>query len=206
MPHEPTYEQPPRAGVGAPLRASVTRAIERAALDVLTEQGFGRLSMELVARRAGVGKAALYRRWPSKDAMIVDLVSEVGLEYAAAPDTGSLESDVAAFLRNAGAILAQPDVARIASQVYAELATASRLAGLIRAVMQPIKRERTTALLDRAIARGELRAGVDVELAADLLSGPLYWRVVVQRSPASTEVVDQLAAATAAALRALAPS
>ena len=192
-----------RAGSGASLQEGVTRAIEAAALEELATQGFGRLSMEAVARRAGVGKAALYRRWASRDEMVVDLVSEVGVEYAEAPDTGSLEGDVHAFLWNACEILREPRVARIASQVYAELATASPLAELIRATMQPIKQERTSALLARAVARGELPGGADAELAADLLSGPLYWRLVVQRGPADPALVARLAAATAAALRTL---
>ncbi|MFD0663561.1 TetR/AcrR family transcriptional regulator [Thermocatellispora tengchongensis] len=82
----------------AVLQPSVTNAITEAVLDELAEQGYARLSMEAVAKRAGVGKSALYRRWPSKQEMAISVISEFSLAQIEVPDTGSLRGDLRATL------------------------------------------------------------------------------------------------------------
>ena len=83
---------------GPVLQDAVTNALTTAFFEELAETGYGRLSMEAVARRAGAGKAALYRRWPSKQAMTAALVSQAATEAPEVADTGSLRGDVRAFL------------------------------------------------------------------------------------------------------------
>lgn len=78
----------------AVLQPDVTQAITEAVLDELAEVGYGRLSMEAVAKRAGVGKSALYRRWRSKHEMISAVVSEFSVSRAPEPDTGTLRGDL----------------------------------------------------------------------------------------------------------------
>src|ERR1700688_289755 len=78
----------------AVLRSDLTRAITLATLREFAAKGYGGFAMEAVARRAGVGKAAVYRRWPGKDAMIVEVLTGAGLEFAQSPDTGSLSGDL----------------------------------------------------------------------------------------------------------------
>ena len=81
------------------LQESVTAAITSAMFDQLAEVGYARMSMDAVARRAGVGKAALYRRWPCKQAMLIDLVeASILRNLPEVPDTGSLAGDVRRFL------------------------------------------------------------------------------------------------------------
>ncbi|KAA6217932.1 TetR/AcrR family transcriptional regulator [Streptomyces filamentosus] len=200
---------PRRAPAGAAvLREDVTEAIRAAVFEELAAVGFARMSIEGIARRAGVGKTAVYRRWKSKLALVLDLVGAVAAQGLPAPATGSLEGDVRALLTVASHALRHP----IASQVIPEL--------LVEAARQPeIAEPVRTALLDgldgkegvvaqivrEAVARGELPEGTDPARALDLLVGPLYWRLVVARTELPKGYVDELTRAAVAGLRTLRP-
>ncbi|MFB7939469.1 TetR/AcrR family transcriptional regulator [Streptomyces sp. NPDC056049] len=197
---------PRRAPAGAAvLREDVTEAIRAAVFEELAAVGFARMSIEGIARRAGVGKTAVYRRWKSKLALVMDLVGAVAAQGMPAPATGSLEGDVRALLTVASHALRHP----IASQVIPEL--------LVEAARQPeIAEPVRTALLDgqegvvaqivrEAVARGELPEGTDPARALDLVVGPLYWRLVVVRTDLPEGYVTDLARAAVAGLRTLPP-
>lgn len=186
---------------GGPLQRAVSEAIVRAAREELAEQGFARFSVESVARRAGVGKAALYRRWPSKEAMLGWLLKGAGVDYAEAPDTGSLRGDLEAYVLSAATVFSEPATARIAAHLYGELASDSAFARLIRETVQPLKDEPVRELLHRASARGEIPDDLDVNLAHDLLLGSLYWRLVVLRRELEQDEAGELAAMLDVALR-----
>ena len=172
-------------------RDDLTHAITLAALSEFAAHGYGGLSMEAVARRAGVGKAAVYRRWPGKEAMLVDVLGS-GLEFAGSPDTGSLEGDLVHYVRQAIAILRRPLVSRIMPHLYAAMNADSSFGRLIRSTIQPVKRDRAGEIIRRAIGRGELDAEIDMELAFDILAGPLYWRLVVTHGEINEDYVEQL--------------
>ncbi|KAK1177667.1 TetR/AcrR family transcriptional regulator [Streptomyces sp. NBS 14/10] len=174
---EPTRRAPSGA---AALRADKTAAIAEAVLDELAEHGYGRLSMEAVAKRAGVGKSALYRRWPSKQAMIIAVTSELSVELAEAPDTGSLRGDVLAMLGAVADWLTHPRFSRIFPDLIAEANRDPELAqALARSIGEP-RRSRVTEVLDRAVRRGELPPDTDRELALDLLGALVYWHVSIR--------------------------
>ncbi|WP_168733590.1 TetR/AcrR family transcriptional regulator [Deinococcus sp. Arct2-2] len=198
-----SVQQPPRGG--ALLRPDRTRAIWRAAIIELARVGYDQLSMDSVAKRAGVGKAALYRRWPSKEAMVIALISEIEIEIVVAADLGSLQADVRDYLSKAFKLLRRPLAARILPDLYAETSRDTALAAAIRIHVQQRKRESVQMLLARAVSRGELSFTPDYELAFDLLVGPIYWRALITKSPTSGTDLEQLAAATTAALKAWAP-
>src|SRR5882757_4143114 len=91
--------KPRRRPAGAAvLREEVTDAIRAAVFAELASVGYGRMSIESIARRAGVGKAAVYRRWPSKLPIVLDVVSALAVHSLPAPDTGTLLGDVKALL------------------------------------------------------------------------------------------------------------
>lgn len=175
----------------AVIRDDLTRAITLAALREFAAHGFGGLSMEAVARRAGVGKAAVYRRWSGKEAMLLDVLG-AGLEFAGAPDTGSLKGDLVHYVRQAIAILRRPLMSRIMPHLYAAMNADSSFGRLVRSTIQPVKRDRAGEIIRRAIGRGELDAEIDMELAFDILAGPLYWRLVVTRGEINDGYVEQL--------------
>jgi AcrR family transcriptional regulator len=197
---EPARRRPAGAAV---LQENVTSAIAAAAFAELAESGYARMSMEAVARRAGVGKAALYRRWDSKDAMLTDLVASAVRDHALIrPDTGTLHGDVGAYLRATAGQLSDPLVARIAPDFLSESPRNPALAAKLRQVIATPRREIADAMLSRAIDRSELPADLDHELALDLLMAPLGFRLLVTRGTADDSYLHRLTEATVAAIRA----
>jgi AcrR family transcriptional regulator len=163
----------------AVLQESVTAAITRAMFDQLAEIGYARMSMDAVARRAQVGKAAVYRRWPSKQAMLIDLVEAAILRnLPEVPDTGSLAGDVRGFLDVIVEQAADPRTRRIALDVLVETTRTPELATALHDVVDKPRRTAAASVLTRAIDRGELPAGVDLELGLDVLISPLLLRLL----------------------------
>ncbi|WP_035804511.1 TetR-like C-terminal domain-containing protein [Kitasatospora mediocidica] len=193
MPSQPSPQPPERRLPGGPvLQDSVTEAIAAAFFEELAQVGYARLSLEAVAKRAGAGKAAIYRRWPSKLAMTLTLVSQVTSSAVEISDSGTLRGDVLAFVTDAAAALRHRLPARIIPDLLAECGRNPELAqGLLTAVRDP-RRARAVGLLERAVERGELPADVDRDLALDLLVGPLYWRLAVVHAPTAPDYLDRL--------------
>jgi AcrR family transcriptional regulator len=197
-------EQTRRPPTGAAvLQENVTNAIAAAAFAELAESGYARMSMEAVARRAGVGKAALYRRWDSKDAMVIDLVASAVRGHALVqPDTGTLRGDVEAYIRATAGQLSDPLVSRIAPDFLGESSRNPAVAAALREVIATPRREIADALLSRAIRRDELPGDLDHELALDLLVAPLGFRTLISRAAIDDDYLRRLAYATVAALKA----
>jgi AcrR family transcriptional regulator len=189
----------------AVLRGEITTAIRRAVVQELAAVGYGRLSIEAVARRAGVGKTAVYRRWSSKLDMVLELVSNVAGQSLPLPDTGTLRGDLEVVLRIITRALSHPLASQIVPDLLAEAARNPQIAKTLGEVLRTNQHDIGMQLIDRAIARGELSAGTDPDLAIDLIVGPLYWRLAVARTGESAEYLPRMATATEAALVALRP-
>jgi AcrR family transcriptional regulator len=185
----------------AVMRPEVTEALTRAFFHEWARTGYSGLSLERVARSAGVGKAALYRRWPEKAVMASDLLSRIGLTITDVGDQGSLESDLKAALFAIRRVLRHRLVKRILVDLHAEIERTPALEQVIRP-FQRARRDRIDALIDRAIERGEVAPSIDRETAADLVAAPLYWRLAVLGKRSDRAHVERLARMIAAALRA----
>lgn len=159
-------------------------------LDEFVDMGYGRLSMETVAKRAGVGKSALYRRWRSKHEMISAVVSEFGVSRAPEPDTGTLRGDLRESVQAGYDWLTHPRFARILPDLIAEGARDPEPAEDMRSSIGGPRRELARPLFERAVKRGELPADTDVELGLDLLAAPIYGRLVVRREPPDPQFLD----------------
>jgi AcrR family transcriptional regulator len=167
----------------------------------LAAVGYGGLTVEAVAKRAGAGKAALYRRWPSKQAMVLDLVTQVATSKADAPDTGTLRGDVLAFLSINAQALSHPLMSRIVPDLLAEGSRNPELAAILLEQVGATRRQKAATILHRAIERGELPADSDIELGLDFLAGPLYWRVGILREPMDPERLQRLTDMVVAAIK-----
>ncbi|WP_033288483.1 TetR/AcrR family transcriptional regulator [Amycolatopsis jejuensis] len=176
----------------AVLQPEVTNAITEAVLDELAEAGFGRLSMEAVAKRAGVGKSALYRRWPSKDEMVGAVVAEFSVTRAVDPDTGTLRGDVRASLDALLEWIMHPRFSRILPDLIAEAGRNPELAEFARQTIGGPRRTINRAMFTRALDRGEIPPDTDIELAQDLAAGVIYWRLIVRRAPTSEGYLDEV--------------
>ena len=183
------------------MQPAITDALTRALFVEWGRCGYSNLSMEAVARRAGVGKAALYRRWPSKVAMVMDRLGAVGLSLTDAPDAGSFALDVRNFLGAVRRALERPLIRRIVADLSAELPRSEQLRTLFE-TFQADRRSRAEAILRRAMLRGELPANIDVALSLDLLVSPLYWRMVVMRGRADDGDLERLTTALVVGIRA----
>jgi AcrR family transcriptional regulator len=194
-----------RAPAGAAvLREDVTEAIRAAVFEELASVGYARMSIEGIARRAGVGKTAVYRRWRSKLHLVLDLVSAIAVQGLPAPDTGSLEGDLRLLYEVTSRALRHPVAGQIIPDLQAEAARNPEIADAMQAALREGQQSVASGIVASAVARGEIGEGVDVELALDLMSGPLYWRAVVVRGPKVPKgYLASLARATAAALKAL---
>ena len=175
----------PRVGTGPRwLDPSRDTAILRAVLAGLAECGYDRLSMDDIAARAHVGKAAIYRRWPSKAAVVAGAILWWRGQVAAitAPDTGSLRGDAEAVI---AAVPDLTDADRGILGVIMGVATAaahdSALAAALEehALAQP--RAALAAILARAADRGEIAPGRDLTLVPDVLLGLNLLRLVTGR-------------------------
>ncbi|MEO1140298.1 MAG: TetR/AcrR family transcriptional regulator [Pseudomonadota bacterium] len=177
----------------AVMRTSVTDALTRAFFEEWARTGIGALSLERVAKRAGVGKAALYRRWSSKHEMAIELISAVGLNLTPIPDTGSLLEDLRLTLLSLRRVLRHPLIKRILPDLHAEMARTSALSTEIRTTLQYERRARGAMIVERAIARGELPKTVNADLANDALASILYCRIIVTGGRVHREDLDKIA-------------
>ena len=195
---EKTRRSPSGAAVQRP---ALTKALCRALFEEWARSGYAALSLERVASRAGAGKAAIYRRWPSKRDFASEAVATMATDLTAIPDEGDLEADILAFLRGLRRVLRHPQVRRILPDLHAERARSDELAPLLDGVAEA-RRRRGQEILDRAIQRGDLPPSLDRELALDLLPSPLYWRIVVTQRRITMPELRRQAHVLAAALRA----
>jgi AcrR family transcriptional regulator len=176
----------------AVLRPGITAAITDAVLTELVERGYARLSMEGVAKRAGTGKSALYRRWSTKQEMVLAVLAELSVPIADVPDTGTLRGDVRAVVAAVAAWLTEPPFSRILPDLLSEATRTPDLAEAIAAAIGEPRRALGRAKLERAMARGELPADTDLEMAQDLLAALVYWRMVVRQAPVEPDYLDRV--------------
>ncbi len=155
---------------GRPRSEEAHQAILEATLELLVEVGFSALTVEGVASRAGVGKATIYRRWPSKLPLVVEAFGNLpGFEDV---DTGSVAEDLKQMLRSYIQVFNSTPLATVMPSLAGERAHNPELSQLYDPVSRQRRRPLVTAL-ERGVARGELEANLDLELAADLVVGPI---------------------------------
>jgi len=171
------------ARLGRPRDASRDGDILDATVDVLAELGYDGMTIDMVAARAGAGKATVYRRWPSKADLVVDAVACLkSRDLDDLPDTGSLRGDLHAIVRTPTLEDAEKKM-RVMVGVVSLMSREPELAqSAFAAILEPRVRA-YRALLHRAVARGEVRPGLDVERLATLVPSMTAFRTIVQRTP-----------------------
>jgi AcrR family transcriptional regulator len=167
----PSGVRPP----GRPRDARCDEAIIEATLQSLATSGFTGLSMEAVASRAGVGKATVYRRWPTKEALVADALATL-VETFDPVDTGSLRDDLVAWLNTVRRRNIQTLSGRIMPRLLAEKEKHPDLFDTYRQQVITPSRERVAAVLRRGVDSGELAADLDIDLVTDMLVGSVAYR------------------------------
>ena len=147
-----------RRGRGRPRDPATDEKITKAAADLMLLRGYDRTTVDDVADRAGVGKATVYRRWPSKEDLAVAAMETLYSAEMPEPDTGSVETDLAAGYRSVLAFVNTPEGEAFLRTSIAESVRDDRIAALYRSSTE--RREQTSRVtFERAIARGEVRRG-----------------------------------------------
>lgn len=174
------------------LRADKTARITPAVLTLLGERGWDGLTMDAVAARAGVGKPALYRRWESKDAMVLDCIETLASVMSTVPDTGHLRGDLLSLAQQSADYLRDPVAGPVISAVNRETHRRPSLAALVTNRVSTPHRTAVRLAFDRAIHRGEATPDTDVELATDLLAAPFYMFSVAADRDVPTGYAERL--------------
>ena len=177
---------------GRPRSTSAHRAILDAAVALFVEEGFEGTSVEAVAARAGVAKTTIYRRWGSKEELLIDAIAERFAEPAR-PDTGSVRDDLVAGARELQRLMSSSATGAVFPRMGAEVARRTPL-GLLYAehVIGP-RRAIFAEAIRRGLDRGELSESIDVELVIDLLVGSLLLRRFTGRlSRSDTSLPERL--------------
>lgn len=178
---------------GAALKQeSVTLAIEKALFEEWVEKGYASISLESVAKRAGVGKAAIYRRWPSKFELVTELANKTGADLIFIPDTGRLEEDIFQLLKQLRRVLRHRLIKRILPDLHAEMGRNSALAQAIRSKLQIQRRQSGETLIKRAIERKEISPDTNVEMILDLIGSMIYWRMIITKNRADSQYLHEL--------------
>lgn len=190
-------------GSDAPTRGrrrdpALDTAILEAAIEVVAEVGYERMTMDMVALRAKAGKAAAYRRWKSKADLVIDAVAHLKrtqVDLDALPDTGTLRGDLLGLFKPSSAregerkMRVMAGLASVLSQ-HPELAEAGNAA-----IVEPWVNA-NLRLMQRARARGEVRADASIDIASQVMPSMAAYRALIQRKPFEleflTQVIDQL--------------
>lgn len=174
------------------MRRAVTDGILVAVLDELADVGYGKLTMDGVARRARAGKAALYRRWPHKQDMVLDAVASISVPVLPTGTSGNLTTDVIDIVRSVDAWLSDPLMSRILPDLLAEAKRNDALADGLTTRLGVARREYGRSVIEAARHRGEVAQGFDLEYALDLMAAPIFWRICGRRQPTTAEFLDQV--------------
>ena len=174
-----------------PRSVACDHAILDAALAEYATNGLGGMSVDAVAARAGVSKATIYRRYPSKAALVVAAAFTIADETAPKPDTGSLRGDLTANLQNLRKLVSHPVLGDAIKRMQVDALQNDELAQMHEEFVGE-RRNATRAQLLRAIERGELRDDTDLDFALDTIAAPLFYRHLVSRAAITSAYVDKI--------------
>jgi AcrR family transcriptional regulator len=171
--------------------ARVRKAILEATLKELAVTGYGRMSFEAIAARAGAHKTTLYRNWPTREALIKDALVARSEHVAPIPDTGSLREDLIRFGVSMIASITDPEYRAIIRAVASETDTGGALSVAARQFWEE-RLGQARSLIERGISRGELTADTDPTSMIEGLLGPLYLRLLITRQRLDRRFVERL--------------
>jgi AcrR family transcriptional regulator len=175
--------------IGRPRETRADQAILAAVLELMAERGVSEVRMNDVAERARVGKAAIYRRYRSRDELIAAAVGALVSEIRV-PNTGSTTEDLLALMRDAIEVYGNSVAARAMPSLVEAMSRDPELADAVRSGFLAGRRTALQEVLERGVTRGDLRPDLDFELALDVLAGPLFYRLLVTGGPMDERLAE----------------
>jgi AcrR family transcriptional regulator len=190
-----------RAERGRPRSERARHAVLGSAAELLLAEGLAGVTMDAVAQRAGVSKATIYRWWPTKELLAVDaLFDEWDAAVPGLDDTGSLRGDLLALIRPWVRLVTTRPYPRVVAGLLAKAHTDPAFAEVFRTHLVQPRRRRAQDAFERAIGRGDIAPPASMELAIDLLYGPIYHRLLQGHAPVDDPFVRDHVDAVVAAL------
>lgn len=180
-----------RGSRGRPRSAGCHEAVLGAVASILASEGYGAVTIEGVARQAGVGKQTIYRWWRSRAEVVLEAYATHAESMLPVPDRGSLREDLEAFM--VAAFLRLNAVSGPTMRgLMADAVLDPEFLELMREVLIARRRDSLRQLLERGSARGELVPGTDLELLIDLLFGALWHRLLLCHAPLDEAFAQQV--------------
>lgn len=180
--------------------ARTAAAVAAAAQAELLEVGYGGTTIDRIAKRAGVAKTTVYRRWGSVSQLVVDMFAQAASVQIPVADTGSLEGDLRELARSSVASLLNPANRAIVDIVVSEAVHDASARGVLTTFFAG-RVENAAVIVERAVARGEVPAGTDAAEVIRLVGAPYFARLYITGEPIGPEVADRGAAMVALAAR-----
>ncbi len=181
--------------------ARTAEAVFASTISELSARPYADISVDTIAARAGVHKTTVYRRWGTKAELVTQALAGAAAAAIEVPDTGNFESDLRALSRSVGAVLADPGGAAITRALLAGAAESAEIGALMDRFWAT-RLAAISAIVDRAVQRGEISSGTEAAGIMNAVAAPLYYRLLVTREPITERDADRAAAATLAAARA----
>lgn len=176
---------------GRPRSEESEEAILAATIQLLSEKPLRDISMEEIARKAGVGKATIYKWWPSKAYVALDAFLRKTNRMVPLPDTGSVRTDLLEQIRSLIVFYRSP-AGQIMSQFVAESQTDKEFASLFRERFLKPRRATSGVIFDRGVERGEIDRNLNRELVLDMIYGPAIYRLIVRHAPLEDKLADEM--------------
>jgi len=177
---------------GRPRSAEAEQAIREAAAELLSERGIGGFSVEAVAARAGVAKTTIYRRWPTKEQLVVAVVAGLKAPADVAAPGESVRADLLHVLRDTARYDRSGRWTRLMNRLLVEADEYPELvADIWRQSVGP-RRAYLVGILRRGVEEGVIRPGTDLELLTDMVLSPVTSRIRLRRGPPTDTQLEQL--------------
>jgi AcrR family transcriptional regulator len=185
--------------------ARVRSAVLAATAELLAEQGYERVELPEIARRAGVHPTTVYRRWPTKSQLVGEALLERSRPLSPTPDTGALRTDLARLLLDGAALVHTPAVRALFEVLLSDATEPSSELAAARDRFWAAHLEEARGIVERAVARAELPPETDPAALIDLVVGPALLRLLLMGQDLSprdvTEIVDRAVTALRPAVR-----
>lgn len=171
---------------GRPRDEAIDAQIVDALFELIEELGLGAVTIDAIAERAGVSKATIYRRWDSKEDLIVDSVAHE-IDVDDIPETGDTRLQLLTAVHRIRSVMFESKVGSVFPWMIGEVAAGSELGRRYAESVIAPSRQRLAGWIGDAVARGELRSDLDIDLAIDTLTGTLVANRIIGASRPSDE-------------------
>ncbi len=175
-----------KKSLGRPRSNQSHQAILQATLELLSEVGFERMSIEAIATRAEVGKTTIYRRYNSKEELVADAIEHIRAEVII-PDTGTLWDDIDGLIYNAAQITLNPLGQQAVAMIISSAASNSQFARIYWTKYLQPRKQAFEVVIERAKMRQEIEANIDPALVFDAMSGIMLYAQIFQPTSESWE-------------------